>query len=361
MKSFFPLLLIISVWTVQSSGSQPPESTPAANPNPTVFTPPINSRLYPPAVENEVQYQQWLADEIARRIAKIETENEATAPSENSSLRIQTANWILSVACEPILTRILLELDTPQDLEQLKTLTTQATGLLTNLKGENEASPHQADVGTLVTFAKTFAILADARTQPPDPNRVEQVTLESGLLLDEDNRDVAESARLWQCLIFNKCDKSQRALDVLPLVLTPVESNSAAFFARMLRCRILAEQGKTTLAQALLLKMEEQCDTWFSDERLQSEARCTLAWLRWRLAQQAQYSLSEIPQSSWKDFVERTEEMIRDEKEPCQLFRLGSAIPDFGSPPQPHREPSASEKKAQPTPPHRVSVTLRDR
>ena len=100
----------------------------------------------------------------------------------------------------------------------------------------------------------------------------------SGLapLIEDRNRAVSAAATLWQACLRSSDSEPDRALSVLapPLANPAPGSMPYAFFARLLRCRLIAERGgegkddhgpSPTAALALLMQIEERCDEWLAD------------------------------------------------------------------------------------------------
>ena len=129
----------------------------------------------------------------------------------------------------------------------------------------------------------------------------------SGLapLIEDRNRAVSAAATLWQASLRSNDSDPDRALSVLapPLADPAPGSMPYAFFARLLRCRLIAERDTVKLvrdsnlapaggdgkddhvpspaaALALLMQIEERCDEWLADAAQRDNALRTTQLVR---------------------------------------------------------------------------------
>jgi hypothetical protein len=86
-------------------------------------------------------------------------------------------------------------------------------------------------------------------------------------LLEGSDIAVAKAAALWQAALRSREADPAPALSVLDMALAdpPARSQPYGFFARLLRCRLIATRGGSAAAIGLLLQIEERCREWFKD------------------------------------------------------------------------------------------------
>lgn len=100
--------------------------------------------------------------------------------------------------------------------------------------------------------------------------------------LDDPNPGVAESAKLWQSVAYRRAGRPDRSLQILWPAIGRLSSSRIDFFARIERCRSLADRGLYVSALALAMKLEEHRHDWLSneDETAVRRAEDSLRWTR---------------------------------------------------------------------------------
>jgi hypothetical protein len=118
-----------------------------------------------------------------------------------------------------------------------------------------------------------------------------------------------------------------------------------AFFARLLRCRLIAARGGPATALALLMQIEERCDEWFTGDKEREEAVRAARLVRIQILVDWHDSLDSSGSASERQWcVERikvlVDEHFGDNNGP--VLRLTPAIPLLAQPPE--EKPQSPEK-----------------
>lgn len=267
---------------------------------------------------------------------------------EEFDRRLLAANWIMARRLEPMASRILLGLPEEGDAAEAAQIVATAQAQLqraAQLWAEHsvENGPDSEDeqrrqrrehLEALRAFGRAFAALWPSA--PVEEERHEEVLREaaSGLsiVLDAERSDVAAAATLWQAYLYARGGRQERALDLLPLALKPLKyGDRSGYYARLLRCRLLVEQGGgASAALALLTRIEESCGEWFDAKTAQDQARGTARLLRRQTAAGWAETLQKEnkPQlAAWcHGLVDRLDQG-RNGHTPDALLRLEYAIP----------------------------------
>lgn len=159
----------------------------------------------------------------------------------------------------------------------------------------------------------------------------------AGLLEDNDPR-VAAAAGLWQSTLRVRASGPARGLSVLDSALSEPSRQALpyAFFARLLRCRLLAQQGSFASALALLIQIEDRCDTWLAKKGDRANAFRATTLVELQVLRDWHQHLSEPKQARERKWcADRfaklvTERLSEDDR---TLYRLTAAIPIIAPPP----------------------------
>lgn len=287
--------------------------------------PPLSADLYPEGVAGEQEYRDWLG---AEHEALLRATAQASPPVLAKQLAFH-ADWTLAIRCEPQVTRLLIGLAGAEDATVLAALSSDA---LERLKRAGENWPTDDEEGLeklelLTNLGRAVSLLAQSRLGQPDPAAMEAISIEMAMWIDDEDAEIANSALLWQSLIYRELGKSARALKALPLSLVPFKESRNNFFLRLLRCSLLADVGRHTLAIVLILRMEERCAQWFADESTQHSARCALTWLRIQIANSMPGNVDAFSRKTKQEWLERADSFLKDKEAACALLRLGHAAP----------------------------------
>ena len=171
-------------------------------------------------------------------------------------------------------------------------------------------------------------------------------------MLESSDQRIAGAASLWQAALFLNAGLADRALALLEpaLAAPPTKHLRPAFFARLLRCRAIADQQRYTTALALLFQLEERCEEWFPVEADRGDALRAVTIVEWQVLHDWHEALdgeSHEPQRRW--CVEKAKTLL-DERfthEAHAILRLGRSIPIIVAAPEvpaPHAPRSVPEK-----------------
>lgn len=260
------------------------------------------ARLAPmPGFDDDAAYVRSIASRVDELAAQAERVDDRM---KRADLLAAAVNLILAHQVEPYCSRRLLQLQSDDDVvdkaesqsafDRADELIARAKTALhewsarRTLQDRDPASSKRgglspgpalrsgpaSEIGQRLDTLQAFASGLRAYLLPGsnDPRRAA-----SGLapLIEDRNRAVSAAATLWQaCLRSNDSDRA-RALSVLapPLADPAPGSMPYAFFARLLRCRLIAERGRDgkddhdpspVAALALLMQIEERCDEWLA-------------------------------------------------------------------------------------------------
>ncbi len=310
-----------------------------------ILPPPLAAEAYPDGVTTEQGYVDWLAAQHQ----KFEREIESAPPAAAARHRAHLANWTLAVRCEPHLTRLLLGIAETPDVAALDTL---SEGALAHLSAAREQWPEDLgqqleDLDLITNFGRAVSLFARSKLGRPDQKLTEKVANELAVWMDDDRREIADAAVLWHCALHHEIGNTARALKTLPLPLTPINGSTTKFYLRVLRCSILSDSGSSSLALALILKMEERLEQWISDEPSRQAALCTLTWFRFRIAQSQLPEGDGLYKGIWQDWLARARATLEDPDAPCQLIRLTGAVPLLLSKPEPGSQPAPAVEPPQ--------------
>lgn len=135
----------------------------------------------------------------------------------------------------------------------------------------------------LRAFAGLFAAMADLKADSEDSrSRLIEACIAVSMYLDDPNRGVAESAKLWQGVAYRRAGRAERTLQLLWPAIGDLSSNRVDFFARVERCRSLTDKGQYVAALALAVKLEEHLDDCMKGEDAGARelAEESLRWVR---------------------------------------------------------------------------------
>jgi hypothetical protein len=173
-----------------------------------------------------------------------------------------------------------------------------------------------------------------------DPNKAaRRAASRVSVLLEDSNPQVVASAALWYASLRGREADREAALSVLDVPLSDPRPQAMphAFFTRLLRCRLLAEQGGYAAALALLMQIEEQCERWFVEESDRANARRAAIWVEIEVLGAWYDRLSDPAQSVERQWcAERMAALSADGfgSGPATVLRLTLAVPLLALPPK---------------------------
>ncbi len=303
-------------------------------------------RGYPDKITTERAYAKWIDDKLA------ELTRRAKDPRESSTrvqLLLSLANLRLARQAEPAVTRLILGDESTTTRKRLGDITAaaladidQATTLLVQLAKSpppNKAAAKQRSRCTqaaeqLTAFSKCLNSLA---RETDTANALASVAP----LTKSKRPELASVARLFQAVLMRQGGQIDQALDLLPTALSPPKQLPHDFFARLVRCRLLADRGGHAIATTLTLQMDVQAENWFDKSRL-PEARRAIGLLRIGLAERWAKQLQRDKLTEHATRRHKIAQGIRNDLfsgKDGTVYRLMLAVPILIEPPLPPPPP----------------------
>lgn len=314
------------------------------------------------ALRPEPEFQRSV--QKRRGVLKARLEAEATA-EERVALGLGWANWELAEAAAPAATRWLMGYRTRHDLRQFQQAAESANRALDAAKRSLETLADSKDntvvrqrarwrdmLETLRLFAAAYDALA--RAVPPSATKLQnaqdacrEAALGLTELRENEDPDTAAAARLWQAVLLEAGSRFRRDMEILDLTLVPPERLPYDFFAHLLRCQILMDNGSYPLVAALTLRMEERCERWFgTDTKTALRAKLTLIAVRinclWHWADALQVTDPAVAdQQRGQADALATKDFPPDGE--TKIYRLDRAIPIYLEVPPAKGEPTSEQ------------------
>jgi len=369
------LAATMSVFTALPANAQPQDA--AAPPTPSTVE--TRDSDFPPLPDVTLSIRDVIQTD-AEYIRAMHSRSEELAaqqsadPLVRAELLLAAANLTLAFEIEPACTRkfLGLRLTTGVDeaeypraaIERAAIRLREAQDLLKSLEeaGNVDGEHPKVDPARLTAASRRVAALtpfAGALSEyfrergAAEPADSRDAASRLSPLLEDDDPRVAAAAGFWQsCLRASEPDPAA-ALARLDLALADVKSSEQpyAFFARMLRCRVLAAGGDPAAALALLLQMEERCQFWWIKPEPREEALRAIGVIRYEILDNWQDQFSPTERAEERTWcVETAGRLLSDrfEKEPRTVTRLSPAIPVLASHPEPAARSIESARDARP-------------
>ncbi len=289
------LCVVVSLACVSFALAQSRDNPSPNKPETNAEFPPLPSSLGPiPGFDDEAAWQRSVAKAVDE---SVERATNAVMPTEKADHLLSAVSLILGQQLEPACTRSLLDLPAadnahPEESRSLlvraEKLITQAADALTgedSQLGEREVAPNNAPTRRLDVLRSFFraiqAFLADPGDSATASDRRRAASALAPLLEDGDKR-IAASARLWQAALRSTEDDPAAALYILEPVLADLAADTLpySFHARLLRCRLIGDRGSFAEALAFLTLIEDRLDDWFTDAADRDRAIRTVALVK---------------------------------------------------------------------------------
>jgi len=308
--------------------------------------------------EDEAAFQRTALDRAGELAKQCEAE---TALAAKAGFLLAAANLLLSDAVEPFCTRALMT----DDHRARKNLSAALTPLLdrcdeylkrvslgreTPDEESDKAEESNNEVAGRLETLRAFsdAIRAFFLIEEEGETARERRRAASGLsaLLEHEDADVAVAAALWQAILRSEeSDLSVVLASLEPALGEPKsESMPYSFYARLLRCRLLARQGGFAVASSLLVQLEVRCEEWFPNEATRVQAMASTSMMQLRVLRE------------WHD---RLGADSKEEKEWCRnqavsltkrafpngdavVLRLSPLVPVVAPAPVPREQPTGN-------------------
>lgn len=306
-----------------------------------------------PGFEDEATYLRSIAD----RVQALAGQADAVADSARCvDLLAAAANLTLAYELESCCTKRLLHLrgrDPGMDeaacragLDRADALIGRANSSLQELRGSEEELPggwlveSSRRLETLRAFASALRAYLLAGSDEESLRELRRAASVLAPVLEDPNRRVATAAGLWQACLRARAGNPTRALSILEPVLIdpPADSMPYALFARLARCRLVAEIGGSAGALALLMQVEERSAEWLSTQEERDQAARAAQFLRLQIMADWYARLDETRQSDERNWcIERSRRLIDERFGDVgnSVLRLTPVIPIFARPPEP--------------------------
>ncbi len=229
--------------------------------------------------KDETTYQEAQAD-YAEELA--EQARQASDLTKQADLWLVAANLTLAHSLEPACTRVLLRLPakrrTDKSVSQLLEAVDEYLGQASSIIAELKESQPTTDVTWIAQSTKKVRILkafsAAMRAiilydQADDVTRaMRSAASDLAIWMEDDDEQIAAAAVLWHAALRGHEFKLSPSMQVLPLATEELSRRTLpfAFFSRLLRCVILADHSRYAASMALLTKMEDHCESWFTND-----------------------------------------------------------------------------------------------
>jgi hypothetical protein len=281
---------------------------------------------------------------------------------DQAQAQLALANWALAVPTAKPATRWLMGFPATGDAAKLNDAVQLAETNLEKARAllKPEASEVKerrrtlrASVATLEAFAKFFAALAHCRPKTTcDP--CGEAALGLAVARESENADIAAAALLWQSLGWELAGRRERALTSLPNALAAPDQLPYDFLSRLLRCRLLAEDGKKSAAIALAIRIQALCDKWFVRQEGPGleEKRRLVAVLQYQFIREWIGQLDAGDKNIATKLEARLSDVRKhlvDEDSPLTVYYLETSIPILVQTPKSQlRSPATAEAATQP-------------
>lgn len=297
----------------------------------------------------------------------------AKDPLEEARARLELANWWAAVSMTGPATRWLLGMQNQADLQDIAEAAREAGSQLGNARDLLDAAgatsrPESRDdqssedrrqaliqaADTLAGFVEIFeqaeSKISLANGDPDRTRRNRWRTAGRRLAIARESEDpqLAAAALLWQSFAFEQGGRRDRALEALPNALVKPEHLPYSLMCRIVRCRMLAEDGRNSAAMVLLSRMEPLLKEWISRQTQdRHQVRRLIGLVQYRVAQQWLKGL-ELPARSavaeqLRPILDKVEGNFTEVKNP-EVYVMPTTIP-------PHIIPSRPVMEAEPDSP----------
>lgn len=351
--SYAVLLLIPLIRT-----EDPPR--PAAQPEIAIIAPLPELRLAAiPEHEDETAFRRSIAAKAEEWLKTAEVTEDRMAKIE---FQLAAANVILARELEPLCSHAVLETITKvptagiakeQASEALDranaALSSAETLLQTALAESPEDNEKVKDAERRREVLQSFADALRAVIVPMEgaegPRQARKAASRLSILLEDTNPRITTAAILWYALLRSREGDRDAAIAVLDSALSdpPRQSMIPGFFARIMRCQLMAPQGGHAAAFALLVQLEPRCDLWFTDRTQREDALRTLASAQWKMLRDWHDRLETAQESERRWCADRMAELAAERfKEGTTLLRLGLTVPIIAEAPNAPRTQSPS-------------------
>lgn len=280
-------------------------------------------------------------EERERLIEKAET------PLEQAQARLGCANWLVAVPPAQPATRWLLGVQDADDLRAIAKAGREAAEQVSRAqklleeapepKEEQDRKRHQAlseAAASVEAFAAIFAQAESGAQTEAEQEAWRKAARQLAIARESKQAPVAAAALLWQAFSFERAGRRDRALEALPDALAPAEHWPYSFMSRLLRCRMIAEDGRQAAATALLSQMQEQLKDWTTNQNQErNNARRLIGIVQYRIVTDWMKKLQTSTQPASDDSAKVLEPLLEsirrsfsEVKEPG-VYYMDTAVP----------------------------------
>lgn len=191
---------------------------------------------------------------------------------------------------------------------------------------------------TLVAFARGLGEYLVPASGDDRVAKAREAASALAIPMEDSDKVVALTATLWHAALRARAGDPEAALAVLPMTASdaPKSSQPQAYFARLLRCELLAQRGGYGVALALLAKLDEPVAGWFPQGASRDDAMRTLAWTKLRIlmAWHVELSKSDTQKEEADWCAERMQAIIADRlpEDRRTISRVSPVIPIMVTP-----------------------------
>ncbi len=312
-----------------------------------------------PAASGEVDLAACLADppdfagKLDARITEFrEAVEAADSPVARAAAHLAAANWLIGTATSRPAVRWLVGMERPDDPAHLAAKAKQAREHLDKARAAlksagQDKSPSSKKIAelrlaadSLEPFVEVFAAAGLGGDADKRKAAFAEAALGLAVTRESDNPELSACALLWQSLAWEHAGRRERAMVSLPTALVRPGQPAFDFLARLLRCRLAAEEGRCAAAFALARRVRAECDLWFPKEPPDQLAA------RRRLAAATQYRigqawLGQLAKSNSKSATDDVKAMLvglrdvlYDKNTPGAVYVPESVVPILVQPSQ---------------------------
>lgn len=320
----------------------------AANPPPDPVAIKLSVDNLPLEAQNEEDFAARAAETANRLITTAQDAENRGQLRVAFEAYLTAANWILAYQIEPMASRLLLDAPLPSDPKNATLHVSRARAQLaraasiwkkiendTNQVDDEETWRLTDRLESLQGFANAFQAIW--RTDyAGESQRDEALSIAAGglsIAREDERESVAAGAQLWQAYLYAARGKHERAADLLPDAVTePDGAKRFGFFARVLRCRLMARAYHAHSASiSLLARLEERATKWFVHRNRVQEAQRVAALARRRVLSDWAKALREeglLERAKWCErAIAEIDVDYFSPNEPVSVLRLHQAAP----------------------------------
>lgn len=198
-------------------------------------------------------------------------------PLDRAQAHLALANWLLARCTARSATAWLIGVEQTDHLHAIADAVVSARDHLNHARealeshqdadGDSDANRRrqlEQAADTLEPFAAFFAAASHDR---PEARRsaYRKAALALAAIREAEDPELAACALLWQAFGWALAGRHERAIASLPDVLTQPDQPVYDFPARLLRCRLIADNDQPAAAFALTIRMQALCPQWFPE------------------------------------------------------------------------------------------------